>query len=219
MKAFLDHLALHVEESMKKNSEDIIILLPNRRSGLFLQHHLRRHFKGTAWMPEILSITDLLDRWSLLRPVDDARAVIKLYDHYKAVKLNAEALDAFYHWGEMMLRDFDELDKYLVDPGMLFQNLSDLRALEEPMAGLEEGQLAFIRQFWEGFSAGNDSPEKKSFLDLWDLLPGLYKKFTEELKAEGKGYQGMRYRELAERMLAGIFELPQGRIIVAGFNG
>ncbi len=141
-----------------------------------------------------------------------------LHDLHKGLKEYAEPMDEFYHWGEIMLHDFDEMDKYLVDPLMLFRNISDLKEIEEPFAGLEPSQLIFIRQFWEGFYAGNDTPEKEHFLEMWRILPELYSRLRDELRNRGEGYQGMLYREIAERIEQNEMAIPEGRIIVAGFN-
>ena len=116
-----------------------------------------------AWSPTIYSISDFIGELSQLELSDPMEAVFTLYDLHNSLKENADSLDEFYHWGEMMLRDFDEMDKYLVDPDMFFRNILDLKEIEEPMAGIEPSQVNFIRQFWKGFHAGNETREKAGF--------------------------------------------------------
>jgi len=215
----LETLAIHLSASEPDLLGRTRIILPNRRSGLFLQRHLAVHTRKTGWAPLVFSMTDFITDISLLEQGDPVELLFALYDIYHEVVDQALSLDEFYHRGETMIRDFDELDKYLVDAETLFSNIMDLKAIEEPLAGLEEDQIAFIRQFWTGFYSGELTPEKEEFLKNWKLLPLLYKRFRMELSAEGKAYQGMQYREIADRIAEGEMEDAwEGRTIVAGFN-
>lgn len=218
MQAILESLASYLANNPGEGSSGTKIILPNRRAGLFLQRNLSKYNTSVSWSPAIYSISDFIGEMSQLELCDPVEAVFMLHDLYKGLKDNAEPLDEFYHWGEIMLHDFDEMDKYLVDYHLLFRNIADLKEIEEPFAGLEPSQLAFIRQFWEGFYAGNDTPEKEQFLEMWRILPELYLKLREALRSRGEGYQGMLYREIAERIEKQTIEAPEGRIIVAGFN-
>ena len=219
MQPILETLAIHLVRTSSGNLGDTRIILPNRRAGLFLQRHLSRHINRTSWAPRIYAIGDLIEETSLLDRADPVELLFTLYDIYQDAVEHPDSLDEFYLWGEMMLRDFDELDKYLVDADMLFSNIIDLKELEEPVAGLEPGQIEFIRQFWKGFHAGDPTPEKEKFLRSWVLLPRLYHRLREKLIEKGEGYQGMLYREIAERSEKGELEDEwEGRTIVAGFN-
>jgi len=216
---FLEILARFLVKEDPDEMESMCILLPNRRSGLFLRHHLSSLVQENRWMPEVFSMGEFIEHLSPLAPCSSLDAVLGLYKLYGKMRPNPEGIDEFFHWGEMMLRDFDELDKYLVDPDQLFRNLSDLKELEDPLAGMDQAQLAFIRQFWEGFQAGADSPEKQKFLQIWDLLPRLYALLRQDLLEDGAGYPGMLYRELCESIARGNEQkLPWKRILVVGFN-
>lgn len=218
MQPFLESLAIHLIRQGGPDLGDLRIILPNRRSGLFLQHHLAHHSQGVQWAPRICAINDYINEISELQPADPVELLFILYDIYSGMVDQPDPFDQFYFWGEIMLRDFDELDKYLVDAGMLFTNVIDLKELEEPLAGLEPEQVEFIRQFWEGFHEGDSTPEKVQFLEMWERLPMLYDRLREQLMARGEGYQGMQYREIAERILQGNLEPDGARIMVVGFN-
>ena len=125
---------------------------------------------------------------------------------------NPDPFDEFYYWGEMMLKDFDELDKYMVDAEMLFSNIIDLPTQKDSLAGLDTEQIKFIRQFWEGFHEGDITPEKDQFLEVWKRLPMLYKKLRKELESRGEGYEGMQYREIVGRIGNGGIEI--GRDVI-----
>ncbi len=219
MQPILEKLAIHLVQTSPGGLGDTRIILPNRRAGLFLQRHLALHIKQTGWAPRIYTISDFVDELSQLELSDPIDLFFTLYDIYQESVEHPEPLDDFYMWGEMMLRDFDEMDKYLVDADMLFRNIKDLKALEEPMAGIEPEQLEFIRQFWTGFHLGDSSPEKELFLKSWLLLPVLYKSLRLALSERAEGYQGMQYREIVERTGRGeLNDDWEGRTIVAGFN-
>ena len=217
--AILKKLAAYVLRTTREGEDDLLVILPNRRAGLFLQRYLSESTTSSMWMPRVSGIGDFIESESKLRLSDPVELQFRLYDIYSAMVEEPESLDQFFLWGEMMIRDFDELDKYLVDAGQLFRNIRDLKALEEPLAGLEPEQIEFIRQFWEGFYDGDMTPEKQKFLQTWELLPRLYHKLQEELRSSEEGYQGMQYRDLAERLLKGEHTFAaKGNILVAGFN-
>lgn len=219
MQPILETLAIHLVRTASGKLGDTRIILPNRRAGLFLQRHLTKHITQTGWAPRIYAISDFIDESSQLQRADSIDLFFTLYDIYHDSVDRPDSLDEFYLWGEMMLRDFDELDKYLVDTEMLFSNIIDLKALEEPMAGLEPEQLEFIRQFWTGFHSGDPTPEKEQFIRSWVLLPVLYSRLRSVLSDRGEGYQGMQYREIAERTDRGEMDYSwEGRTIIAGFN-
>jgi len=218
-KPMLETLAVHLTEGDPELLGSTRIILPNRRAGLFLQRHLAMHGRKTGWAPLIYSMTDFIQEISVLDQGDPVELLFSLYDVYTALAERPVSLDEFYHRGEAMIRDFDELDKYLVDADLLFTNILDLKAIEEPLAGLEEDQIRFIRQFWTGFHEGDRTPEKQQFLQNWELLPRIYEGFRKKLAQQDLAYQGMQYREIAERIAHGEMEpAREGRTVVAGFN-
>lgn len=219
MQAILEKLARHLSGVDPDLLGRTRIILPNRRAGLFLQRYLAVHSKKTGWAPLMYSMSDFIQEISTLDSGDPVELLFALYDVYKEVANRPDSLDEFFHRGETMIRDFDELDKYLVDAESLFTNIMDLKVLEEPLAGLEEDQIEFIRQFWTGFHSGEMTYEKEEFLRNWRLLPQIYERFRKELFAKGQGYQGMLYREIAERIADGEMKDGwEGRTIVVGFN-
>lgn len=219
MQPILESLALQLIRTSGPDLGEIRIILPNRRAGLFLQRHLARHSKQVYWSPRIYAINDFINEISQLNICDPVELLFTLHDIYSDCVEFPDPFDEFYFWGEIMLKDFDELDKYMVDAHMLFSNIIDLKELEEPLAGLEPEQIQFIHQFWEGFHEGDRTKEKEQFLQMWKLLPLLYHRLREVLISREEGYQGMQYREIAERIGKGEMEYSrEGRIIIAGFN-
>jgi CRISPR/Cas system-associated exonuclease Cas4 (RecB family) len=218
MQPILEILARHLLQNEEGDTGETRIILPNRRAGLFLRHHLALHTPLVRWSPRILTISDFINEISALKPSEPVETLFTLHDIYRRVKEQPESLDEFYYWGEIMLNDFDELDKYLVDEKKLFRNIIDLKDIEEPLAGLQDDQIRFIRQFWEGFHEGRNTHEKEQFLEIWKLLPVLYQELRAVLVSRGEGYPGMLYREIAERIERKEIPPPATRTIIAGFN-
>ncbi|MEZ5073142.1 MAG: hypothetical protein R2751_19905, partial [Bacteroidales bacterium] len=219
MTSFLEALARYVSQTLTGDLADTVILLPNRRAGVFFRRFLARQLPGATWMPEVISVDDYVNGQSRLQRIDALETLFLLHGEYSRLTKEPDPFDVFFHWGEIMLRDFDELDKYLVDADQLFRNLTDLKALEDPLAGLTEEQIPFIRRFWEGFHAGDATREKQSFLETWEQLPRLYHGLRASLLARNQAYPGMQYRELIRDIREGRFGLPPAqRVVVAGFN-
>ena len=92
-----------------------------------------------------VSIGELMERLSGLRGSDRVKLITELYKVYSRV--HDESFDTFYFWGDMLLADFDQIDKYLIDADMLFSNIGDLKALEGDHSYLTDDQIRVIRQF------------------------------------------------------------------------
>lgn len=194
-------------------------VFPNRRSGLFFKRFLLKHCSGTQWAPKIITINELMQEISGLQLADPLDQIIELYTIYSKLAPIPESFDTFFPWGEMMLNDFDTLDKYLVDPELLFKNISELKEIDERFGGLEEEQLEFIRKFWKNFHSGEMTREKDVFLTTWKLLPSLYKKLVAVLHSLGSAYEGMLYRDVAEMDVLKLSEkLEEEHYFFIGFN-
>ena len=126
-------------------------VFPNRRAGLFFQKYLSQIAKRPVFSPEILTISDLFTRLSGLETADRIEQLFILYDSYKNLSGTEETFDEFLFWGEMLLNDFDDVDKYLVDARQLFSNIQDLKEIDAGFGFLTEEQIIAIRRFWASF--------------------------------------------------------------------
>ncbi|HCR54970.1 MAG TPA: PD-(D/E)XK nuclease family protein [Cytophagales bacterium] len=131
-----------------------------------------------------------------------------------------EPFDRFYFWGDMLLRDFDEVDKYMVNAQLMFKDLSKLKELDETFDFLTEEQKEFLKGFWVSFEE-KPAGSKEEFLKVWRKLPKVYAAFVKSLKKEKLGYEGMIHKEVAEKVMAkGILGKNEkgDQYIFAGFN-
>ena len=191
-------------------------IFPNRRSLVFFTRHLCQAVKDSDVLsrpivaPEMLTINDFFHKVGGMHSVDRVRLLIELYDCYKECNPKAETLDEFIFWGDVILSDFNDVDKYLVDPKQLFANISDLKKIQDTYTYLTDTQRKAIEAFVSHFSdlsgrltvnLDSDEPDVKGkFLMIWNILHDLYELFNKRLMDRGMAYEGMVYRQLAQRL-------------------
>lgn len=197
----------------------LAFVFPNRRTGLFFQKYLSEVADIPLFSPTILTINDLFIQLSGKQSADRISMLFTLYDIYIRQSGSTETFDEFLYWGEMLLNDFDDIDKYMANARMLFSNVTDLREIENDFDFLSDEQIAAIRSFWSSFYPRGDTPNQQQFLAVWQVLYDLYEEFRATLAAEGKGYEGMIFREVVESMERGESpDLPYEQIVFVGLN-
>jgi CRISPR/Cas system-associated exonuclease Cas4 (RecB family) len=214
---FIDSVAAFVLEK-KVSLDSLTVVFPNRRAALYFRKSLAARLTAPQWSPKVLSIEEFIERYSPLQQCDKLALILKLYDIFKEVTRSEEELDHFFFWGEMLLRDFDELDKYLVNAELMFRDLSNQKELDHYFDYLTEEQKKFLMEFWQSLEI-NASESKEKFLQLWRNLFPIYKAFREHLSKEGLAYAGMIHREVAENatLFKGLFP-EEHHYVFAGFN-
>jgi len=214
MNGFLKETAQTIFEN---NSElkDLVIVLPNRRAGLFFTQHLNSLVTVPTWMPQVQTIEDLFYELAGQRPVDNLTLIFELYKVYLSVHPQAEPFDKFYYWGEMILKDFNDVDQFLVNASKLYHHLSEIKTITTDFSYLTEQQIALIQQFWKSF-VHQEKDHQQKFLNFWEILSVLYTKFQESLKISAMAYSGMLYRQVAENLQS--LPIPQKKYIFVGFN-
>ena len=209
MTPFLKQVADHYYNAGK--IEEKCFVFPNRRSMVWFRKHLCSAVKDVPLLaPQMLTINDFFSRVSGVPASDRVRLLLELYDSYKALNPKAESLDEFIFWGDVILADFNDVDKYLVDPRQLFANVADFKALQDTFEYLTDTQREAIKGFLSHFNdqsgkltvdLGTDDPDVKGrFLQIWNILYPLYVSYNKSLADKGMAYEGMVYRSLAERL-------------------
>ena len=219
MKPFLYQVASLFYEKWEAEVSRLAFVFPNRRTGLFFQKYLSEVADIPLFSPTILTINDLFIQLSGKQSADRISMLFTLYDIYIRQSGSTETFDEFLYWGEMLLNDFDDIDKYMANARMLFSNVTDLREIENDFDFLSDEQIAAIRSFWSSFYPRGDTPNQQQFLAVWQVLYDLYEEFRATLAAEGKGYEGMIFREVVESMERGESpDLPYEQIVFVGLN-
>ena len=218
MTPFLYKVASCFYDTYGMEINELAFVFPNRRAGLFFQKYLSEIAQKPIFSPLTLTISDLFTQLSGKQSADRISMLFSLYTIYIEKSGSQESFDEFLYWGEMLLNDFDDIDKYMVNAAKLFSNVTDLREIESDFSFLDAEQIAAIRSFWSSFYPVNDSPNQKEFLHVWQLLFSLYESLREKLAHEGKGYEGMIFRDVAESAAEDSLNLPYKKIVFVGLN-
>ena len=213
---FLSEVAKHLLAKHSENLGDCTVVFPNRRAGLFLKKNLSQMIDQPVWSPEIVSLEDFLFRYSETKKLDQLSLIFKLFTAYKEHQKAEEGFEEFYFWGEMLLRDFEEVDHYLVNPDQLFHHIKSDKQLAEDFYFLDPEQEKIIQRFWQEFFP-TSTKSQEQFVDTWRILAPVYSSFKDKLRSEGVGYTSSIYRELVENISA-LKSGLNGPIIFAGFN-
>lgn len=219
MKPFLYQVATLFYQQYGAEIHRLAFVFPNRRAGLFFQKYLSEISERPLFSPSILTINDLFMQLSGMHPADKIQMLFRLYELYKQRSGSSESFDEFIYWGEMLLNDFDDIDKYMVDARMLFRNVSDLKSLDDDFNYLSPEQVQAIRSFWSSFYPKGDSPNQQHFLELWEILYDLYAGLRTSLAKDGCGYDGMIFREVVEQLeKEPMSDFPFDQVVFVGLN-
>lgn len=187
-------------------------IFPNRRSSAFFRKYLAEAATFPFVAPGMMTINELFCRGAEVEPMDRVNQLLVLYECYKALNPKAEPLDEFIFWGDVILSDFNDVDKWLADPQQLYTNVSDFKEIQDSYSYLTENQRKAIEEFLGHFNSrsgratadlSGDSPVKERFWEIWRILYPLYLSFREALSARGSAYEGMIYRALADKVSKG----------------
>ena len=214
---FLEEVARDLHARYGAALSERTVLFPSRRARLFFTDALRRIVGHPVWEPAWSTIDELTSEISGLETGDRLRLIAELYK--VCSQFHDEPFDKFYFWGEMLLNDFDTIDKYRIDAAQLFRNLSDIKEIEADISYLTPAQLQIL-SFWSSLGPEADlSQEKQRFLAIWKTLGPVYERYRARLGQLGIAYGGMVQRAAAEKIEAGEYAFPEPRrYVVAGFN-
>ncbi|MEO6883783.1 MAG: PD-(D/E)XK nuclease family protein [Bacteroidia bacterium] len=202
MESFLQKLAQHLHEQYAEKLNELYIVFPNKRAGLFFKNELAKILQKTAWLPEISSSEDLILELSSLQIIDTTELLSELYLIHKTLKKkNFESFENYSKWAGILLQDFSEIDTYLADTQKLFQNLSDVKEIEN----------------WS-FGADSLTEMQKKYSFFWEDFGKYYEALKLNLLQQNKAYKGLAYRVVAENITQKITSKNAHKFIFAGFN-
>lgn len=214
MKAFLKIVAKDMLEKYGTDMSDIAVVFPNKRASLFLNNYLAQLAHKPIWTPTYITISDLFRRHSDLKVADPIKSICDLHKTFVKCTGIDETLDHFYGWGQLLLADFDDVDKNMVDAKQLFANLSDIHELDD-VSYLTDYQKEMIRKFFSNFTDDHNSELKKRFLQLWCHFYDIYTEFNQRMAEQGLAYEGALYRSVVSNE---SIEFRHKKYLFVGFN-
>ncbi len=184
------------------NLSSITFILPSKRAGVFLKNQLSQVVKETIFSPNILSIEEFVEEISKLKTITNTDLLFEFYNSYIHLtkKEDIEPFDVFSKWAQILLQDFNEIDRYLIPQKNIFEYLSDIQDLKH--WSLDANKTEFV----------------KNYLSFWKKLFDYYNHFTEQLLSKKLGYQGLIYREAVKNIKDYIENNKNKQHIFLGFN-
>ncbi|MBE6270255.1 MAG: PD-(D/E)XK nuclease family protein [Prevotella ruminicola] len=196
MKSFLEHVAEDLLSRYGTNLSRVAVVFPNKRASLFLNEHLARLAGQPIWSPAYITISDLFRSHSKLQVADPILLVCELHRVFTACTGIDETLDHFYGWGQLLLSDFDDLDKNMAPADKVLANLRDIHELDDT-SYLTPEQREMIKRFFSNFSEEHNSELKERFLRLWSHIGEIYYAYNQQLAEKQLAYEGALYRQVA----------------------
>ena len=225
MKSFLEYVA---EDIIRKYGTDLsrtAVVFPNKRASLFLNDQLARLTNGKPlWSPAYITISELFRQQSPLSVADPIKLVCDLHKSFCLHTGSDETLDKFYGWGQLLISDFDDIDKNMADADRVFANLRDIHELDD-LSYLTDEQRQLLKHFFSHFTEEHETELKQRFLRLWSHFIDIYHDFNERLAKQGLAYEGALYRSVVTATTtptvspAGLSSAyPYDRYLFVGFN-
>lgn len=214
MKKFLEYVAEDIISKYGADLSKVVVIFPNKRASIFLNELLALKAGKPIWSPTYITISDFFRQQTSLIVGDQIKLICDIYKTVIECTGINETLDHFYGWGQLLLADFDDIDKNMANVHDVFRNVKDLHELDD-MSYLSESQKQILKRFFSTFSDKNETELKKRFLKLWNNIEDIYNNYNLRLRQQGIAYEGMLYREVAER---NNLSLDHDIYIFVGFN-
>lgn len=217
--SFLSEVAQRLYHKYGDDISTLTLVFPSRRARLFFSDALSNIISKPIWQPSYISMDDIMCQTSSFKVGNKIQLITELHKIY-VQHHPSESIDKFYFWGEMLLNDFDLIDKYMIDADMLFCNIYDIKELEADLSYLTPEMRQIINSFWSNFSNEETlSDEKRKFLTVWRSLAQIYHAFRERLQQMKIAYTGMIYRASVENIDNGsAYPDTSHHYVFIGFN-
>ena len=220
---FLQQVARHYASFDTDTSARLCFVFPNQRSGYFFSEYIKEEYRQlgnrAVLMPRVVTMSALVEQWCDLVEATPAELSLLLYRTYidlteqRVCNPDAPGLapDRFMFWSDIIINDFNEVDRSLAQADHLFRNLRDIKELQTNP--LTPEQIELVKQFWGtagvpwlehddgrlwvSTEAAEHDTGVRNFLKLWAILGPLYNAFGKTLRNNGMCYIGMAYKDVA----------------------
>ena len=198
------------------------IIFPNRRAGLYFQKALSKKTKKTTWSPKVQTMEEFVQGFTDIKISDDVADSI-LLNHYlfKTIQKHQEeeskvSFDNFYFWGQILIKDFDDVDLSLRDESKIFKLIKDQKEIDESFSFLDKENYEKIKSFWTKFFP-TMSVNQKNFKTSWKILLNVYKDYKRVLLKNKIAYKGLVYKEFLKKISSEVIDSNKEYLFV-GFN-
>ncbi|MBS7256278.1 PD-(D/E)XK nuclease family protein [Flavobacterium branchiicola] len=201
--SFLEKIATVIIQDYSNKLAETTIILPNKRAKVFLIEALKKETSKTIISPLIISIEDFVQDVASVRSIDPIELLFEFYNVYLSIteKQNQESFELFANWAKTLLQDFNEIDRYLLDPLHVLSYLKDIEDIKR----------------W-GIEVENKTTLLENYINFWKLLPLYYESLYDHLLSKSIGYQGLIYREAVNNLNHFSNAVSGHNFVFAGFN-
>ena len=185
MESFLGEKTKLIFDRHQDSLDEISIIIPSKRASVYIRNEFLKCFDKPFFSPEILTINEWIDQHTEKEIISQTEQLFILFQaHLKIEQSNADDFNQFLKWGKTILTDFDEIDRYLIEPRLIFRDLRNIKEIEN----------------WSFDSEEPLSKSQQKFLGLWDQLPIYYEEFNALLEEQNMTYQGKAYADFLENL-------------------
>ena len=118
---FLDQLAVKILDK-GISAQSLTVILPSERAKRYLLNALFKANDGPLISPNIFTIDQWVVALSHKTILHQTNILLSLYQVYETtLQENALSFEDYLTWGPILLSDFDDVDRYLVDHQQLYQ--------------------------------------------------------------------------------------------------
>ncbi len=219
MQQFLKQIAEIFYKNERKHISNYAFVFPNKRAGLFFKKYLYEVADQPLFVPRIFSINDFFVQYTDLKIEARIPLLFRLYNVFMQQLENVDSFELFMPFGEMLLSDFDDIEKYNVEAKQLFSNIQDLKEIDNKFGGLTPEQIDIIRRFWEKLLPIDEHKTfNKNFVEMWQYIYPIYCSFTASLKNDGFGYEGLVFEDALQQLYDDKKNIAFDKVVFAGFN-
>ncbi len=201
--SFLEKIAAVLINNFSGKLTNTIVVLPNNRAKIFLVEALKKQVSNNIIAPEIISIEEFIQDIAGIRTIDPIELLFEFYEVYLSIteKPKQQLFELFANWAKTLLQDFNEIDRYLLDPSHVLSYLKDIEDIKK----------------W-GIEVENKTQLLENYIEFWKLLPNYYQSLYNHLLNKGIGYQGLIYREAVKNLIHFSDSIKGKQFVFAGFN-
>lgn len=199
---FLKKVVGYIREN-KLELNNLTIVLPSERAKNYISRELYFSYQKPIVAPQIVTMDKWVKSHSPNAIIDNTRALLLLYKaHLTLIEKDEESsFDEFISWGETLLSDFNEIERYEIEAKLIFKNLADIKEIEN----------------WS-FNSTELTDNQKEFMLFWDRLPKYYEAFTKSLIERNVVFSGTSYAYLSQHIEALFQKNKNEFFLFVGFN-
>ncbi len=247
--SFLSAVAQYFVDRLESSQwEKTVFVFPNQRSGVFFANTLCSVLgengvsgsNGVIFGLNITTLGDLLRKGSDYSVADQVTLRCELYKAYKEVEGQVcqqdngsedassrkprHDFESFYSWAGIIINDFSDIDRSLIDPVKIYSNITSLQQLSDEMDYLSDRQREAIERFWHILFEektdvmGDKKLVHRRFVEDFRKMDAMYHLFRQRLKEHDLVYPAMLLRDAAENPLNWTWDEDDVRYVFIGFS-